>query len=307
MKKVFMIFAAATMFAACQKTPDVSELLGEESTEITKDENGLVQEQKGVTKKFTFTLKGDFSTEWKSVTRTVGYLAADGKDMTDVWVLDYQGGTLVQQLHQNDVTAEDFGKPVLNLAYGSHHIYIIASRSTGVTLDTENHIIRFAKVLDTFYKDYTVDVVSTSNGNRAVTLDRIVTRLRLTFDDAISPSAATINFAPHTWYYGYDYIAGTPADSKTDQVVSVTIPESEKGKTGVQANLFGFSTATQWTTDIAINSKKSDNTVIGSATILTAPFKANRISEYAGPLFGSDGAMTLSLSGSWDDAYNGTW
>jgi hypothetical protein len=227
--------------------------------------------------------------------------------MTDVWVLDYQNGTLVQQLHQNDVTAEDFGKPVLNLAYGSHHVYIIASRGQNPTLDTENHIIKFTKVLDTFYKDYTVDVVSTSNGNRAVTLDRIVTRLRLTFEDEISADAATINFAPHTWYYGWDYINAAPADNKTDYAMTVNIPDSEKGKTGVQANLFGFSTAAQWTTDIAINSKKSDNTVIGSATILNAPFKANRISEYAGPLFGSEGTMTLTLSSAWDDAYNGTW
>ena len=36
-----MIFAAAAMCAACQKAPDVSELLGEESTEVTKDENGV--------------------------------------------------------------------------------------------------------------------------------------------------------------------------------------------------------------------------------------------------------------------------
>ena len=58
MKKTFIIFAAATMCAACQKAPDVSELLGEEPTEITKDENGLVQEQKGLTKKIHFYPQG---------------------------------------------------------------------------------------------------------------------------------------------------------------------------------------------------------------------------------------------------------
>jgi len=258
------------------------------------------------TKKFTFTLKGDFTSEWKSVTRANEYMSADGKEMTDVWVLDYMGETLIQQLHQSN-TDDDFGVPVMNLAYGSHHVYIIASRSTGATLDTENHIIKFTKVLDTFYKDYAVDVVSTSNGNRAVTLNRVVTRLRLTFTDVVDAQATTINFAPTTWYYGWDYIAGAPADAKTDHVVTITIPDSEKGKAGLQANLFGFSGADAWTTDVAINSKKSDNTIIGQATLLDVPFKANRISEMSGPLFGTEGEMTLSLNGTWDTAYEGTW
>lgn len=300
MKRLPIVMLAVALLAACTKS---------ELTEDAPQVNGDSVTVK--TKKFTFTLKGDFTSEWKPVNkiarRTAGYLAADGKDMTDVWVLDYMGGTLVQQLHQDDVTAEDFGKPVMNLAYGSHHVYFIVSRGQNPTLDTENHLIKFTKVLDTFYKDYEVSVVATSNGNRAVTLDRVVTRLRLTFTDVVNANAATINFAPHTWYYGLDYINGVPADTKTDFVTTATIPDNEKGKAGLQANLYGFSTAAQWTTDIAINSKTSGGTTIGSATITNAPFKANRISEYAGPLFGTEGAMTLSLNISWDDAYNGTW
>lgn len=295
MKKVFLLLAAVLLCASCEKAVfnDI------------EDEGGAEYPVYGQVKKFKFTLKGDFSDEWKPVTRA--YLNVDGKDLTDVWVLDYMDGTLVQQLHQSDNTAEDFGQPTMNLSYGTHHVYFIASRSTDAVLDTENHLIKFGKVLDTFYKDYEVSVVSTTNGNRAVTLDRVVTRLRLTFTDAISTNAATINFAPHQWFYGWDYIAGTPADAKTDQTVTLTIPENEKGKTGVQANLFGFSTAAEWTTNVAINSKTSTNTIIGQASITSAPFKANRITEYSGPLFSSEGSMTLSLNSTWDDSYNGVW
>ena len=295
MKKVLFLLAAAVLCASCEKAV----------FNDTEDEGGAEYPVYGKVKKFTFTLKGDFSDEWKPVTRA--YLNADGKDLTDVWVLDYMDGNLVQQLHQSDNTAEDFSQPVMNLSYGTHHVYFIASRGTDAVLDTENHLIKFGKVLDTFYKDYEVSVVSTTNGNRAVTLDRCVTRLRLTFTDAISTDATTINFAPHTWYYGWDYIAGEPADAKTDQTVMITIPDSEKGNTGVQANLFGFSAATEWTTNVAINSKTSTNTIIGQASITSAPFKANRITEFSGPLFSSEGNMTLSLNGTWDDAYNGVW
>lgn len=295
MKKVLFLMAALMLFASCEKAVfnDIA------------DEGGAEYPVYGKVKKFTFTLKGDFSDEWKPVTRA--YLNADDKDLTDVWVLDYMDGNLVQQLHQSDNTAEDFGQPVMNLSYGTHHVYFVASRGTDAVLDTENHLIKFGKISDTFYKDYEVSVVSTTNGNRAVTLDRCVTRLRLTFTDAISADAATISFAPHTWYYGWDYIAGAPADAKTDQTVTITIPDSEKGKTGVRANLFGFSTAAEWTTNVAINSKTSSNTIIGQASITSAPFKANRITEFSGPLFSSEGAMTLSLNGTWDDAYNGVW
>lgn len=295
MKKVLFLLAAVVLCASCEKA----------EFDVPSDEGGFEYPVEGKVKKFKFTMKGDFSDEWKPATRA--YLSADGKDLTDVWVLDYQNGVLVQQLHQSDNTAEDFGQPTMNLSYGNHHVYFIASRGTDATLDSENHLIKFGKVLDTFYKDYEVSVVSTTNGNRAVTLDRVVTRLRLTFTDAISADAATINFSPHTWYYGWDYISGSPADAKTDQTVTINIPDSEKGKTGVQANMFGFSTAAEWTTDVAINSKTSSNTIIGQASITSAPFKANRVSEYSGPLFSSEGSMTLSLNGSWDDAYNGVW
>ena len=296
MKKVFLLMLAAGLLASCEKTS---------FNDVLEDEGGAEYPVYGKVKKFTFTLKGDFSDEWKPVTRA--YLNAEGKDLTDVWVLDYMDGNLVQQLHQSDNTAEDFGQPVMNLSYGTHHVYFIASRGTDAVLDTENHLIKFGKISDTFYKDYEVSVVSTTNGNRAVTLDRCVTRLRLTFTDAISADAATINVAPHTWYYGLDYIDGTPADAKTDQTVTITIPDSEKGKTDVRTNIFGFSTAAEWTTNVAINSKTSTNTIIGQASITSAPFKANRITDYSGPLFSSEGSMTLSLNDTWDNAYNGAW
>jgi hypothetical protein len=238
---------------------------------------------------------------------TRGYLQADGKDLTDVWVLDYMDGNLIQQLHQDDNTAADFGRPVMQLAYGSHHVYFIASRGSAATLDTDAKTITFATVRDTFWKDYEVNVVSTSNGNRAVTLDRVVTKLRLVFNDAIPADAATFNATPATWYYGLNYQTGEPCAASSSQTVTVSIPSTSIGVTGESVNIYGFSTAAEWQTDIAINSKRADNSIVGSATISNAPFKANRVTEYAGPLFGSEGAMSLSLTTTWDDSYLGTW
>ena len=285
---------AAMLLTSCEKS-----LVNDDEVE----KNPSVSVADG--KRFTFTVKGDFSEEWKSVTR--GYLQADGKDMTDLWVLDYMGDVLVQQIHQSDNTAEDFGRPSMTLAYGSHHVYFVASRGVSPTLSTTNGTITWTTVRDTFWKDYAVEVVSTSNGNRAVTLDRIVTKLRLTFTDEIPTNAASIIITPHTWYYSFDYTTGLPANAQTDKPSTIAIPSTSIGQTGVQASLFSFSTSDEWTTDVAISSQSATGSVLGSATIASAPFQANRVSDYAGPLFSSGGSMTLSLNGEWADSYEGTW
>ena len=294
-----MALAVGLTLTACEK-----EIMSDEPTDnavvVTDDQGNVLP-----TKKFTFTLKGDFSDEWKPVTR--GYLAADGKDLTDVWVLDYMDGALVQHVRQSDNTAEDFGKPIMKLAYGVHQVYFIASRGVSPVLDTDAHTITFGNVRDTFWKRYDVSVVATSNGNRAVTLDRVVTKLRLTFTDEVPATANSISIVPHTWYYGLDYTTGQPAGAQTDAATVITIPDASKGQTGIQASLFGFSTAEEWNTDVAISSRTATDVVLGSATIASAPFKANRVSDYSGPLFSAGGSMSLSLNGEWEDSYQGSW
>jgi hypothetical protein len=297
MKQLLMAVAVCLTMTACEKATWSDD---EEPTNEVVLPDGSVAK----TKKFTFTMKGDFSDDWKT---TRGYLAADGRDLTDVWVLDYVDGVLQQQLHQDDNTAEDFGKPQMQLAYGSHHVYFIASRGTGATLDTSDKTIVWSKVADTFWKDYEVNVVATSNGNRAVTLDRAVTKLRLTVTDAIAEGAATFNIAPHTWYYGLNYQTGAPVSAQTDGVITINIPANMIGATNTPLNIFGFSSTTEWTTDVTLNCKAGNNDVIGSATIENVPFVRNRVTDYSGPLFGSGGSLTLSLNTDWLDSETGTW
>ena len=300
MKKLILsALAVAAIITACEK-PVISD------SDATDEHGNSVDQVDTNVKRFTFTLKGDFSDEWKPVTR--GYLSADGKDLTDVWVLDYDAdGHLLQQVHQNDNTAEDFGKPVMNLVYGAHQVYFIASRGVNPVLDTDAHTLTFGSVRDTFWKRYDVSVVATSNGNRAVTLDRVVTKLRLTFTDEVPATANSISIVPHTWYYGLDYMTGQPASTQTDAATVITIPDASKGQMGIQASLFGFSTAEEWSTDVVISSRTTTDAVLGSATIAAAPFKANRVSDYSGPLFSAGGSMSLSLNGEWITPYEGTW
>lgn len=252
----------------------------------------------------TFNVQGDFTLTTHDFTRA---LTADGKDMTDVWVLDYVGSELKQQLHQTSDDA-DFGSPTMDLSLGTHHIYFIASRGAGASLNTTTHSLTFTSVRDTFWKDYEIIISGgTSSGNRSVTLDRIVTKLRLTFTDAVPEGAATFNVTPSSWYYGVDYTTGEASEATADGTITVSIPSSEIGVVNESVSIFGFSSATEWTTDVAVDCKTIDSSVIGSATISAAPFVRNRISEYTGQLFGENGSMTLSLNTDWITSYTGIW
>ena len=285
MKRCIYIIMMATFWVSC-----------------SKDEGTVISDS---FTKITFTISGDFTLNTHDFTRS---LTADGKDMTDIWILDYVDGTLVQQLHQSDNTSADFGTPTLNLAIGTHHIYFVASRGTGATLNTTDHTLLFSRVLDTFWKDYEINITAgTSNESRTVSLDRVVTKLKLVFSDAIPIGAASFNITPTTWYYGINYQIGEPCAAATSQAVTVNIPSSEIGVINEAVSVFGFSSAAEWTTDIAMNCKAANDDVLGSATITAAPFVRNRVSEYTGPLFGDSGTMTLSLNVTWGDTYQDTW
>lgn len=252
----------------------------------------------------TFSMTGDFTLRTESMTRT---LTADGKAMTDVWVLDYVDGVLKQQLHQAGEDA-DFGTPTLSLALGTHHLYFIASRGAGATVNTEAKTITFSRASDTFWKDYSITITGgTASGNRAVALDRVVTKLKVTFTDEIPAGAAAFNVTPTAWHYGFSYQTGEPSAATASQVITVNIPAGIIGVTNESLSVFGFSSATEWQTDVALNCKTSDGTVLGSATLADVPFRRNRVSEFTGPLFGDNGGMTMTLNTDWDDAYTGTW
>ena len=255
------------------------------------------------TKAVCFAVSGDFQISTVPMTRA---MTADGKSMTDLWVLDYQGSTLLQTIHQTSDDA-DFGTPTVNLDYGDHIIYFVASRGSSATLDTDAKTLTFGRVSDTFWQSLALKVSSTTDASRTVTLSRIVTKLKLVFTDAIPEGAATFNIVPATWYYGIDYTTGSPTAATPNQTISVNIPASEIGVSNEIVNIFGFSAVDEWTTDITIDCKNSSGAILGQAAITAAPFKRNRITSYSGPLFDRTRSMTLTLSDSWEDTYTATW
>ena len=290
---MLLMMLTGLLVAACEKP-----ILGE----VEDESEPLEMVGKNDVKKFTFTVKGDFG----AATFTRGYLQADGQSMTDLWVYDYMDGKCMQSVHQ---TAEDadWGKPSMSLAYGSHHVYFVASRGDEPTVDEEAHTITWGTPRDAFWKDYDVEVVNTSNGNRAVTLDRVATKLRLTIQDEVPTGCSAVNVTPDRWYYGLDYVTGEAVTAKK-QTRTVSVPASYIGTTGqMVVSIFGLSGADEWVTNVAVTATDADGKVLGSANIAGAPFKRNRATEYSGNLFGSAGGLDVSVSDTWENPRTGTW
>ena len=284
MKNLTLFLAAAAMFASCQNINDVA---GESSS----------------AKQVTFTIKGDFTLTTSPMTRA---LSSEGKDMTDVWVFDYVDGKLKQQLHQT-AENEDFGVPSLSLELGSHDLYFVASRCASPTLNTSAKTLTFGKVYDTFWRSLSLDITSGGNESRVVSLDRIVTKLRLVFTDAIPDGAASINITPGRWYYGFNYMTSAPVSQQDGETVTIAVPASIYGVEGQSASVYGFSSTTEWTTSLAITSLDTDDNIIGSVSIASAPFLRNRQTEYSGKFWTSNEGMTMTLNTEWLDSYEGSW
>ncbi len=279
MKKVLILAFLAVLVAGCGK-------------DVNVEEAGA--------KRVAFDVQGN----WNSPVFTRGSLSADGKEMTDLWLFDYVDGTLVQTLHQVSTDA-DFGTPSPTLSYGEHRIYFVVSRGANPVIN--GTVISWGSVRDTFWKSMAVSVGGASASSYSVALDRVVTKLKITATDAVPDGTATVVVLPERWYYGLDYLTGEPADMRDSEEMSVAVPDSYIGTTGLAVSFFGFSTAGEWTTPITVSARDEDNDIIGMVNVASAPFMANRATEFSGALFSTSGAFTITLNDEWDAPWTGTW
>jgi len=250
------------------------------------------------TKSITFSCSGDWTQNTKDLT-------ANGSSITDVWVFDYVNNTLVQTIHQDDNTAADFGSPSLDLSFGTHTLYFVASRGLTPTVNTTTHTITWVKPYDTFHKALTL-TVDNSTGSQSVTLERMVGKLKMTINDAIAIGTTQFLVTPSVWYYGMDYTDGSPTASASNQTITISCPSNYVGESGKFLTVFTFSSSAQWQTNVTLAASNGTST-ISSVSIPNVPIQRNRSTEYSGNLFTNNGSTTLTLNDTWGDPFNGTW
>lgn len=287
MKKAFLLAAILAALTSCER-------LALPGTDTPDSPSSQSQ-----TKPFTFTLKGDFTLTGFFTRASSQYMQADGKELTDLWILDIMDGEVIQEKHLTP-SDDEWGAPHLNLKYGTHQIKFLASRGTGA--QKTDAVVTWQKTLDTFYKNYEVTVVSTSNGNRAVTLDRIATALVLTLDDAVPQGITSVSILPSLKYGGINLL--------TDELVPSSEPTTfafssqQTGISGIALNAYWLALSEEYTTDITVTAYKDADTYT-SVTIPDAPFRANRKTTYHGTLFSSTSSSSLTLNAEWLSTYEG--
>lgn len=278
-KKLLILTVVAAALVSCSKTV-VNE----------GDAEGM--------KRVKFMVSND---EWSLATRS---LEADGQEMTDLWLFDYVDGELVATIHKSQGDA-DFDSPSVDMKFGEHHVYFVASRGKNPAISES--IITWDTPSDTFWKDVEVSVSDGSAGSVSVTLDRVVTKLRVVVNDAVPEGTASVSITPQTWWYGLDYMTGDATQSQQTER-SIAVPASYVGTSGqLMVSVFGLSDDDEWMTDVTIKAKNDAGDVIGQVTLDDVPFLRNRVTEASGNLFGSSTSFSITLNTEWLEPYVLEW
>ena len=223
--------------------------------------------------------------------------------MTDLWLFDYMDGEPKATIHQ---TSEDdgFGAITLTADYGEHSLYFVASRGDTPTIDGTT--LSWAKPSDTFWQNVTLNIEPQTSTNQSVTLQRVVTRLRVAVTDEVPANLKTLSVIPSTWYYGIDYTTGEATNSQSTPRV-INVPSSYVGTTNLSTSFYCLCPADGFETDITVTAKDAEETSIANIALSNVPFERNRITNYSGSLFTQNRAVSVTTDDEWLDEYATTW
>ena len=277
---------ATVLFAlvACQKIDEASDVTGGSAVDLTP------------TKSFTFHVKGDFTKSFEDMTRAGVRLEENNTaGVTDLWVLDYVDGTLVQQLHQS-ITDANFGHPSMSLTYGHHDIKFIASKGDSPMLTTSS--LSWQKVKDTFTLDYPVDVVASSNGNRAPELKRAIGGVKIVATDAIKNGTQKVTVTmKRSLSLALPALAPNEATASANEF---SITSSQWEKTGLALTTYTLCDE-EIITDVVVTVTGADNVVISQFTVSDVSVKKNRITTLTGDVFGRGNGFYVAIDDAWDE------
>ena len=289
-KLMFMALAVAAILPSCTKDDDP-----EEEAKVGKIEIKVNSDTIKTHKEITFGIVSGQVTQEPMTRATLSSL-----NLTDLWL--YDGETLLKHQTSDDA---DFGAPRVDVDYGDHTFYFVASRGTDAS--TDGTVISWEKPSDTFWASLELTIAPSTSASQSVTLQRVAARLRVTITDEVPAALASLNVTPSTWYYGLDYTTGEAADSRTT-TRTISVPASYAGTTGqLAASFYCLSPSAAWTTDITLTAKAFNNSTLSEISIADVPMQRNHITAYSGTLFTAGRSISVDADDAWGDDINGTW
>ena len=244
-------------------------------------------------------------------------LSANGKALTDLYILDYDKATgkLLQVLHQTS-TAADFAEPDLTLDYGEHVLKVVATRSqepklwdagnntwtvepnilTPVTA-TQPVMLTSAKTSDTFGAEKEVSVAIGTATTVSITLDRLVAKLVVSSTDMFPDDCTTIalDFQEHRTL-SWTTMDVTEAVNN-QRIVDVT---NLRGTTGTVLSYFVLAPKDGYQTDITLTTNRADGNPYSTITVPDVPLERNKVTMISGPIYGHGQSFQLTVNDAWD-------
>lgn len=250
-----------------------------------------------------------------SVSPTRAALTANGKALTDLYILDYDKATgkMLQVLHQTSTEA-DFAEPYLTLDYGDHTLKVVATRSQEPTLWDAGHItwpiepniltpvtatqpvmLTSAKTSDTFGAEKEVSVgAGTATVN--IALDRLVAKLSVNSTDVFPDDCTTItlDFQEHK---ALSLATMDVIEAVGNQRISDV--QHLRGTTDNTLSYFLLVPNAGYKTDITFTMNSTD-APYATITIPEVPFERNKITTITGSLYSHQQRMVMTVNDEWN-------
>lgn len=250
-------------------------------------------------------------------------LTANGKELTDLYILDYDKATgkLLQVLHQTN-TAADFAEPDLTLDYGEHTLKVIATRSTASTLLdatstpfalTDNLLTPVSstaepvvwtsdKTSDSFgaVKDITVAVGQ--NEVAVIALERLVAKMVINSTDVFPDDCSTID-AIFNEYRTINWQTLDVMDYVKNQRSSDV--SSLAGTVGTTIAYFVLCPKDGYSADITFTmNRKNTPTPYATITVPNVRLERNKITTITGSFYNHSASLSLSIKDEWQQEGN---
>ena len=245
-------------------------------------------------------------------------LTANGKALTDLYILDYDKttGKLLQVLHQTS-TAADFAEPDLTLDYGEHVLKVVATRSTEPTLwdagnntwqvepniltpitSTQPVMLTSTKTSDTFGAEKEVSVGIGMATTVSISLDRLVAKLVINSTDVFPDDCTTITLDLQE-YSTLSWATMDVIDAVKNQRVSDVT--SLQGTTGTVLSYFVLTPKDGYTTDVTLTTNRTEGDPYSAITVPSVILERNKVTTISGPIYGHKPGFRVTVNDTWDN------
>lgn len=266
-----------------------------------------------------------FCSPTPSVSYTRASIVANEKQLTDLYILDYnkETGKLLQVLHQTS-TEEDFAEPTLNLDYGNHTLKVIATRSSSPALlgadgslwnlqentafavaDDSNVPVVWTsdKTSDSFGASKDVNVGIGKDQTIHIKLDRIVAKLVLNNTGTFPTDCSTIQLSLDE-YKAWNWQSFSVMEAAKNQRISDA--SQYAGQTGSTISYFLLvPDGDGYTTDVSIQMNRKDSDKPYAAfTIPDVCLQRNRITTISGSYYDHEEGFFLTVNDEWEEEQN---